>query len=81
MKVESKGNVSGPVGTSHPSRSSACNELHKGDDVDVDGRAHHHTLGWRVGQAAPGNLTNSRIFELEAVVADLITRVETLEGP
>lgn len=31
-------------------------EVHKRDDADSGPEAHHHTLGFKAGQAAPGNL-------------------------
>jgi hypothetical protein len=34
---------------------SILSELHKYDDVDADGFAHHHTLGTRADQALPGS--------------------------
>ncbi len=45
-------------------------DFHKRDDVDESATSHHHTLGLGAGQAAPGTL-----------VAELIKRIEALEGP
>lgn len=38
------------------------NKLHDKDDLDVSGLAHHHSLGDRQNQAAPGNHAHSTLY-------------------
>src|SRR5689334_22727823 len=38
-----------------PSLRAVLDALHKFDDLDADGAAHHHTLGLRADQALPGS--------------------------
>lgn len=52
----------------------SVNEFHTNDDVDSGTRAHHHTLGEGVNQAARG----SDLKALGSIVAELIASVETL---
>lgn len=40
------------------------NDFHNYDDLDLNRRAHHHTLGYGVNQAAPGKDVDSRIKAL-----------------
>lgn len=45
------------VGVEKPAGFSNFDEAHKNSDVDSKQWAKHHTLGWGVNQAAPGELT------------------------
>lgn len=46
------------------------NEFHHRDDVDSSAEAHHHTLGFKAGQAAPGNkVTRADLWDVKFTFA------------
>lgn len=50
-------------------------EFHTQDDVDSATKAHHHTLGDGIFQAAPGAYTKATLNSLLATVADLQAQI------
>lgn len=41
-------------------------DFHDTDDLDSSPEAHHHTLGYKAGQAAPGDKVDARLKAVEA---------------
>lgn len=66
-----------PSGDSRGPSPSVVNQFHFNDDCDTSWRAHHHTIGTGLNQAASGKL----LADLIATVAALEARVLDLETP